>query len=234
MICYNKREKSFNQRVLTHIINDIIYSIILFMNIKTQSTCQYQNNNLIIFHISRQNRRLSMKSTVNFKTRKEYRNYLNEQLDRNPMMAMVVNKFRFGEDDEEDISSFIQNDEFSEKEFLEIIAALRMPAYNKTSGGANRAAEKETDRLYAKNPYKFIEEFLQNADDCNYSSIPQLNITIDERDKQRCSVEFCYNENGFSKDDIWAITAFSESTKVNDLVENQKEKRKSSNHTCDP
>lgn len=53
--------------------------------------------------------------------------------------------------------------------------------------------------------WKFVEEFLQNADDCDYESTPEIAITVDERDKGRPIVEFEYNENGFTREDVWAL-----------------------------
>lgn len=118
----------------------------------------------------------------------------------------------------------VSNDKrITEREFIEIIALRRLNNYDESSGGANTAAEDETDRLYAKNPYKFAEEFLQNADDCTYTDVPKIDITISEITSgktTRSFVEFAYNEVGFSRDDIWAITAFSNSTKINDLIDN--------------
>ena len=118
------------------------------------------------------------------------------------------------------VESLLSDSSLSERDFVELIAARRRLGYDPTVGGGNKAAEDETDRLYAKNPWKFVEEFLQNADDCNYDSIPMIDIIVDECDS---TIEFAYNEKGFSRRDIWAIAAFSQSTKTDDIVENQEE-----------
>ena len=118
------------------------------------------------------------------------------------------------------VESLLSDSSLSERDFVELIAARRRLGYDPTVGGGNKAAEDETDRLYAKNPWKFVEEFLQNADDCNYDSTPMIDIIVDECDS---TIEFAYNEKGFSRRDIWAIAAFSQSTKTDDIVENQEE-----------
>ena len=118
------------------------------------------------------------------------------------------------------VESVLNESSLSERDFVELIAARRRLGYDPTVGGGNKAAEDETDRLYAKNPWKFVEEFLQNADDCNYDLTPMIDIIVDEGDS---TIEFAYNEKGFSKRDIWAIAAFSQSTKTDDVVESQKE-----------
>ncbi len=160
-----------------------------------------------------------MGDLTQFKTLDEYKEYLRVVSKTNTKVHKAYELLW----EEEDIDAVIADDSLSEHEFVDSIALCRLNNYKKASGGANKAAENETDRLYAKNPWKFVEEFLQNADDCDYADIPEISITIDERDIQHCNIEFCYNEEGFRRSDIWAITAFSESTKVNDLVKRQEE-----------
>lgn len=145
----------------------------------------------------------------------EYKDYLDSVADANPKVAEYYAKLIR---DDRYIDSVIADNTLSEKEFIEVIALCRQVNYNRSIGGANKAAENETDRLYAKNPWKFVEEFLQNADDCDYDAIPEISITVDERDEEHCFIEFAYNEKGFGRSDIWAITAFSQSTKINDIV----------------
>ena len=149
-----------------------------------------------------------------------YKDYLEKVAESNPKVKKAYVELLSSD---KYIDTIMADMSLSEKEFIEIIALCRKISYSRAIGGANKAAENETDRLYAKNPWKFVEEFLQNADDCNYDTIPEINIIIDERDENHCFIEFCYNEEGFSRSDIWAITAFSESTKVDDLVKSQEE-----------
>ena len=155
-----------------------------------------------------------------FTTLEEYKDYLDKVAEGNQKVEDAFLKLLRSD---KNIDSVISDKNLSEQEFVEVIALCRQVSYNKAAGGANKAAENETDRLYAKNPWKFVEEFLQNADDCNYAAIPEISINIDEREDNHCFLEFCYNEEGFSRNDIWAITAFSESTKVNDTVKGQAE-----------
>ncbi|SEM19689.1 hypothetical protein SAMN04487770_12848 [Butyrivibrio sp. ob235] len=150
-----------------------------------------------------------------FTTLEEYKEYLDGVADSNPKVAEAYAKLIR---DDRYIDSVMADKSLSEREFLEIIALCRQVNYNRSIGGANKAAENETDRLYAKNPWKFVEEFLQNADDCDYDAIPEISISVDERDEKHCFIEFTYNEKGFGRSDIWAITAFSQSTKINDVV----------------
>ena len=163
-----------------------------------------------------------MNDSRQFSTLDDYRDYLRKIVKSN---ARVRNAYELLWDDESDeaINRVMDDENLSKQEFIESIALCRLNNYKKASGGANKAAENETDRLYAKNSWKFVEEFLQNADDCDYDSIPEISIVVDERDENHCFIEFIYNEEGFSRNDIWAITAFSESTKINDTVKRQKE-----------
>lgn len=161
-----------------------------------------------------------MEEVFQYSTFNEYKEYLNRVKAENDKVRDAYNLL---DDDDEKIDIVLQDESLTPREIIEIIALCRRSNYKKTAGGANKAAENETDRLYAKNPWKFVEEFLQNADDCNYSSNPQIDIIIDEKDEAHPFIEFVYNEDGFSRGDIWAITAFSESTKVNDTVSKQDE-----------
>ena len=161
-----------------------------------------------------------MNNSTIFTTLDEYKEYLDRVAEKNPKVGDASAKLLRSD---KNIDSVMADKSLSEREFLEVIALCRQVNYNRAIGGANKAAENETDRLYAKNPWKFVEEFLQNADDCDYDKTPEISIIIDDRDEQHCSIEFCYNEEGFSRNDIWAITAFSESTKVNDTVKRQEE-----------
>ena len=114
---------------------------------------------------------------------------------------------------DDNISSFIDNEALSKKGFVDVIALRRLDGSSKSSGGGNQAASNQTDQLYANTPLKFVEEFLQNADDCRYEEPPEININIDEA---HSTVEFVYNECGFSRKDVWALTEFEGSTKSDD------------------
>ena len=161
-----------------------------------------------------------MNESNQFVTLDEYKDYLDKVAESNRKVGNASAKLLRSD---KNIDAVLEDTSLSEQEFVEVIALCRQVSYNKAAGGANKAAENETDRLYAKNPWKFVEEFLQNADDCNYTAVPEISINIDERQEDHCFIEFCYNEEGFTRNDIWAITAFSESTKINDTVKRQLE-----------
>ena len=57
---------------------------------------------------------------------------------------------------------------------------------------------------------RFLGELLQNADDCNYPTdiLPEFSLEIDDN-----KLEISYNEIGFTKDNVRALTAIGESTK---------------------
>lgn len=166
------------------------------------------------------NRGIQMSDSILFTTLDEYRDYLRKTAKSNPKVKASY-ELLWEDESDEAINCVMDDESLSNQEFIESIALCRLNNYKKASGGANKAAENETDRLYAKNSWKFVEEFLQNADDCDYETIPEISIVVDERDEKHCFIEFIYNEEGFSRNDIWAITAFSESTKVNDTVKKQ-------------
>lgn len=62
------------------------------------------------------------------------------------------------------------------------------------------------------NPDRYINELLQNADDCTYpgGEVPTFELAV-SRDKQEITTR--YNETGFTKDNVRSITAIGESTK---------------------
>lgn len=153
-------------------------------------------------------------------SREQYNKYLHEVINSNSKVGQYYHLLM---EDDSKIESVIQDGMLSPKEFIEIIALCRKVIYNSATGGSNKAAENETDRLYARNPWKFIEEFLQNADDCSYNQAPSIRIVIDECVEHRPAIEFIYNEEGFQRSDVWAVTAFSESTKVGGTVKPQEE-----------
>lgn len=117
-----------------------------------------------------------MKETFQGFTFSEYKEYLNKIKAEN---SKVKDAYSLLDDDDEQIDAVLHDKTLSPREIIEIIALCRRSNYKKTAGGANKAAENETDRLYAKNPWKFVEEFLQNADDCSYEHIPKIDIIID-------------------------------------------------------
>lgn len=59
-------------------------------------------------------------------------------------------------------------------------------------------------------PNRYINELLQNADDCEYSGAPRFELVM-SADRQEIFIR--YNEKGFKKENVRAITAIGESTK---------------------
>lgn len=104
----------------------------------------------------------------------------------------------------------LYNENISNKDFIELIAKKRIEGYDEATGNGNSSAQKHIGKMYSNTPWKFVEEFLQNADDCKYDNAPELTIFINEQEN---FVEFVYNEIGFSRKDIWALTSFDRSTK---------------------
>ena len=62
------------------------------------------------------------------------------------------------------------------------------------------------------NKYNFLNELLQNADDCVYNTnkVPTFDFKYDD---EKLIVSTVYNEDGFKKPNVTAITAIGESTK---------------------
>lgn len=99
---------------------------------------------------------------------------------------------------------------FSNKDFLELLRNLRdsqRVALGKEqyTNYINLLEQAGTDSAE-----RFLNEILQNADDCIYSDevVPQFNLEIKGN-----TVTAQYNEQGFSKSNVRAITAIGESTK---------------------
>ena len=125
------------------------------------------------------------------------------------------------DDSDRNIDKVLEDTTLTKEEFIYVIALGRKRGYSKFSGNGNISMEKQIISEYKNTPWKFVEEFLQNADDCKYTKSPKIEIRIDDKTS---SIEFIYNEVGFSKRDIWSLTAFADSTKVQKKeVELQKE-----------
>lgn len=89
-----------------------------------------------------------------------------------------------------------------------LITAYGKPTYQEYINIINKAGS---------NSYRFINELLQNADDCQY----ETNITPTFQLKTSSDgITVTYNEKGFTKQNVRAITAIGESTKKK-LLNNQ-------------
>lgn len=117
----------------------------------------------------------------------------------------------------EAIDKFLDNLTLTPEEFIYFIALRRKHADGEDSGGGNDAALEFILEDYRNTPWKFVEEFLQNADDCFYEETPEIEITVNVAEKK---IEFSYNEIGFSPRDIWALTHFKKSNKLENSNKN--------------
>lgn len=142
-----------------------------------------------------------------FTTLEEYSDYLFDRKAENERISKACDLLARSD---KNIDKIIADTSLLPQEYIEVIALRRKEGYSKSTGNGIAAAEQQIDLMYMNTPWKFVEEFLQNADDCKYEGVPQIQIIVDEN---RSSVEFIYNEKGFSRGDVWALTAFSQSTK---------------------
>lgn len=144
-------------------------------------------------------------------TRTEYWNRIQGLRSGNAHIKDAVAYFdEHYEETDEVIRRFIEGSKLTNEEFITFIAIRRLEGLRRSSGNASSAMMDQIRREYKNTPWKFVEEFLQNADDCSYDGTPEIQIIVDER---KSAIEFIYNERGFTRNDIWALTQFSDSTK---------------------
>ena len=147
---------------------------------------------------------------MHFSTYDDYSDYLFSRKAENENISKACDLLARSD---KNINKVINDAGLSPQEYIEVIALRRREGYSQSAGNGNVSAGNQTDKMYGNTPWKFIEEFLQNADDCKYADNPEIQITIDE---QSGKIEFAYNEEGFTRGDIWALTAFEQSTKSNE------------------
>lgn len=152
-------------------------------------------------------------------TFEDYDEWLDGLEARNPRLASAAKKLRRRSNRGE----VLNDDSLSQRDYVEVVALGRRQGYYDGSGGGNVAAKRDTDRQYSPNAWRFVEEFLQNADDCEYLTEPSITIEVDQAAGQNPHIKFTYNETGFTRQDVWAITAFQESNKTDSLVTHQSE-----------
>lgn len=150
---------------------------------------------------------------MGFNSPKEYRKYITQKVDENPDLRKLFNELmEIGDDENADalIRDIISKCTLAPQEYIWVLARCRQVGFNKATGnGAANSEEKIIDE-YRRDPFKFVEEFLQNADDCHYSDTPELTITINS---QKSTIDFAYNEDGFNRFDVWSLLSFADSTK---------------------
>ena len=106
--------------------------------------------------------------------------------------------------------------EGSAEDFLRSLQNIRKA--NKDSLGNSYRSFIDTILKSGADRSRFIQELLQNADDCNYPAgvVPAFSLTL--RDNKVVLVQ--YNETGFTRSNIRAITDIADSTK-NKLINAQ-------------
>lgn len=139
----------------------------------------------------------------------EYRRYLKDLEYNNKNIMRVMQLL----DNENGLENLFNDNEISNEDFINIVALKRLADYDPNGSGAGEHDDAQTDQGYDNTPLKFIEEFLQNADDCEYQSTPEIEVMLKEADENHSIIEFTYNEDGFTKEDIWFLTARGKSTK---------------------
>jgi hypothetical protein len=150
---------------------------------------------------------------MGFSNPKEYRTFITQKVEENPELRRLFNELmEIGDDENADfeIKRIISRCILAPREYIWVLARCRQFGFNKATGNGAANSEEKIIAEYKRDPFKFVEEFLQNADDCHYSSTPELNIRIDS---QKSIIDFAYNEEGFSRFDVWSLLSFADSTK---------------------
>lgn len=116
-----------------------------------------------------------------------------------------------------DVERDFDEPEYPKQDVISILSWFRHNGYSPSGGGGNLYSEKSVQESYRSEPWRFLYEFIQNADDCNFKNKhPSLSVVIK---KEENKVVFEYNEEGFQLDDIIAITKFGKSDKSKKLDE---------------
>ena len=103
-----------------------------------------------------------------------------------------------------------KDEEISDFEFLQLLGGHRKNQKNML--GNQYKSILDLIENAGTNPERFFTELLQNMDDCIYRKVPNAVIRYDKiGDKHKLICE--YNEVGFSREQIRAITAIGDSTK---------------------
>ena len=145
-------------------------------------------------------------------SKEAYYNRLEQLRIENPNIAAAYDYFdHMGNVTPEAVNKFLENLSLTPEEFIHFIALKHTKEDGPDSAGAMDAALAFIIEDYRNTPWKFVEEFLQNADDCYYDDAPEIEITVNVAEKK---IEFVYNERGFSARDIWELTQYRRSNKT--------------------
>ena len=110
------------------------------------------------------------------------------------------------EEVEKRINTLILDNQTTEQEFLNEI--LRIRTEQRKILGKQYTSIFNLINQSGTKPQRFLMELLQNIDDCDYNGDPYVDIQYDNR-----ILEITYNEVGFTKENVVAITAIGDSTK---------------------
>lgn len=108
-----------------------------------------------------------------------------------------------------ELNKYVEDSSISEDEYMRVLRQIRISIRDSLGNDGYRSyldiiLKSGTDRG------RFIQELLQNADDCFYENdvIPTFSLSMKEN-----TIITEYNENGFTRANIRSITAIGESTK---------------------
>lgn len=107
---------------------------------------------------------------------------------------------------EKEINNLAQDNNLSDDEFLKKITDIRM-IQKRILGSQYKNIPKLINESGTK-PHRFLMELLQNIDDVSYINDPYVDISYHGNE-----LVLTYNETGFSKENVVAITAIGDSTK---------------------
>ena len=129
--------------------------------------------------------------------------HLASEYDENNVFTASL-KIRQASDRLNDIDDSLNNEDY--------LRLLRDVRQSLKSAFGNRAYDSylQIIKKAGSDKKRFFNELLQNADDCIYDikQTPKLSLTYNDS-----SVDISYNEKGFTKENIRALTAIGESTK---------------------
>jgi hypothetical protein len=107
------------------------------------------------------------------------------------------------------------------EQFVNLVALLRIRAYDSAIERNAKFFENKIDMQFADDRLQFVKEILKNADDCRhqealvnegkFDGTQEVDVLIDD---ENSSIEFVYDEAGFTRRDVWAISSFFVSNKL--------------------
>lgn len=110
------------------------------------------------------------------------------------------------------LDQYVKSSNISPREFLSYLGDERRLIKDALNALGNNGYKKYIDLILKSGTdrNRFIQELLQNADDCKYPEDVEPTFSLVQNGE---AIETEYNEKGFTRADIRAITAIGESTK---------------------